>query len=152
VRRACRGLEQERRRSSPALGLTRPSRSRCAGSPRVRLLPQTAFPASSIERSGNDERRMTRAPSRRTISTALLIGLPVALSCSAPVGNVPPRPGDGVTIVAQPTDGWDKPCSLPEGTQFAASLDRELGTRSSTAGEIFTAHVSWPVQTCERDV
>jgi hypothetical protein len=95
---------------------------------------------------------MTRASLRRAIPTVLLIGLPVASSCSAPPSNTPPRPGDGVTIVAQPTDGWDKPCSLPEGTQFTVSVDRDIGTRSSTAGENFTAHVSWPVATCERDV
>jgi hypothetical protein len=41
---------------------------------------------------------------------------------------------------------------VPEGTRLTATLDHALGTRSSTAGEVFTAHVSQAVSSCDADV
>jgi hypothetical protein len=96
---------------------------------------------------------MTRALSWRAVATALFVGSSVAWSCSAPLGNTPPRQGDGgLTITEGTTQDWPIPCSIPDGTKLTASLDRRLGTASTTTGEPFTSHVKWAVWTCDRVV
>jgi hypothetical protein len=86
----------------------------------------------------------------RAIARALIASFGL-VHCSAPLSDVSPRPADGTTIIGR-LDHWDRPCVVPEGATFTATLDRAIGVNVSTAGETFTARVGQTVSTCDRDV
>ena len=86
---------------------------------------------------------------RRTIARALAAF--VVAGCSAPMSEVTSHPDDGLTIIDK-LDHWDRPCMVPPGATFTATLDHAIGASVSSAGEIFTAHVGQSVSSCDRDV
>jgi hypothetical protein len=82
-------------------------------------------------------------------TSAFRLALLVLTSCSV-YTEEPSVVPDGLTIIEGPSAEWQKPCVVPQGTTFAAKLDRRIGTGFSTAGQIFTARVSRPVAICGR--